>query len=275
MFFGPTGNGQIRPDGTFVLSGLAPGEYRLQANLGMPADGRPQLATAEVTVNGEDLNGILLTAAPMITATGRIVVADPAAAQSLRPPIRINAQPVNPDDMMFGGGGAMVKDDYTFEMRVPPGRFRIAAGGFGPSWTLKAVRFNSVDVTDTGIELSAGGDVNGIEVELTNHVSDLWGLVTNTRGEVVKDCTIVVFSQDRERWDQMSRYRGGGRPDQDGRYKVLALPAGDYYAIALTYLDPEDSGDPEFLERIRSKATPFVLGDGETKSLDLKVQTAG
>jgi hypothetical protein len=275
MFFGPTGNGQIQPDGTFTVSGLAPGEYRLRANIGMPVDGMPQLATADVTVNGEDLNGVHITAMSMITATGRIVVADPAAAQSLRPPIRINAQPVNPDDMMFGGGGAIVKDDYTFEMKVQPGKFRIVASGFGPGWTLKAVRFNGVDVTDSGIDLSAGGEASGIEVELTNHVSDLSGLVTNARGEVVRDYTVVVFSQDRERWSQLSRYRGGGRPDQDGRYKVRALPAGDYYAIALTYLDPEDAGDPEFLERIRSKATPLVLGDGETKSLDLKVQTAG
>ena len=61
-------------------------------------------------------------------------------------------------------------------------------------------------------------------------------------------------------------------PDQDGRFKIRALPPGRYYAIALDYVDPNDSGDPEFLDRIRTKATMFSLNDGETKALDLKLQ---
>ena len=45
-----------------------------------------------------------------------------------------------------------------------------------------------------------------------------------------------------------------------------------YYAIALEFIDPNESGDPEFLDRIRTKATMFSLNDGETKTLDLKLQ---
>jgi hypothetical protein len=33
-------------------------------------------------------------------------------------------------------------------------------------------------------------------------------------------------------------------------------------------------GDPELLERIHTKATAFSINDGETKTLDLKLQTA-
>ena len=86
MFFGPAGGGPIRPDGTFTLSGVAPGEYTLRANIGngMGGDGRPEFATAIVTVNGEDISGVRLAATPMITVTGRVVVQDAAAAQSLR-----------------------------------------------------------------------------------------------------------------------------------------------------------------------------------------------
>jgi len=85
----------------------------------------------------------------------------------------------------------------------------------------------------------------------------------------------MVFSQDRERWRTNTRYRGGGRPDQDGRYKIRALPPGDYYAIAVDYVDPAESEDPELLERLSTKSTPFALGAGEAKAVDLKVQTGG
>jgi Carboxypeptidase regulatory-like domain len=278
MFFGPAGNGPIRPDGTFALSGVAPGEYTLRANIGNGmggGDGRPEFATAIVTVNGEDIIGVRLTATPMITATGRVVVQDPAAAQALKMPIRINAMPVNPDDqmMMMGGGNTTVKDDFTFEMKVPPGKLRVFAGGPMPGWTIHAVRYNGVDVTDSGIEFTPGGDASGIEIEFTNHVSELSGVVTNARGAAARDYTVLVFSQDREQWTGNTRYRSQGRPDQEGRFRIRALPAGHYYAIAIESVDPNDSGDPELLDRIRTKATMFSLNDGETKSLDLKLQT--
>jgi len=216
-----------------------------------------------------------MTVLPMITASGRVVFQDAAAAQSLKAPIRVNASPMNPDDqmMMMGGGNATVKDDYTFEMKVPAGKLRIFAGASTPGWTVHAVRQNGVDVTDSGIEFTPGGDASGIEIELTNHASEVTGLVTNARGEVMKDYTVVVFSQNRDEWTWNSRYRSQGRPDQDGRFKIRALPAGQYYAIALDAVDPNDSGDPEFLERLRTKATMLSLGDGETKTLDLKLQS--
>ena len=272
VFLGAVGGGPIKRDGTFTVSGLSPGEYRLRANVTPTTDGVAEFATADITVNGEDFSDVHLMVTKLVTAAGRVIVQDPTAAQSLRLPIRITLSPVNPDDVIFGGGGGNVKEDFTFELKTSPGKFRLFVGT-PPAWTLKAVRDNGIDVTDSGIEFREGGDTNGLEVELTNRVSDLSGLVSNTRGEVVKDYTVMVFAQDRERWGTNTRYRGLGRPDQDGRYKVRGLPAGDYYVIALDYVDLNEVGDPNLLERLSTKSTAFTLGDGETKSLDLKVQT--
>jgi len=276
MFFGPGGGGPVR-DGTFTLSGVAPGDYTLRANIGNNGGaGRPEFATANVTVNGEDISGVRLLAMSLITATGRVVFQDPSAAQSLRARININTSPINPDDqmMMMGGGNTTVNDDYTFELRVPPGRMRVFAGVSNPGWALHAVRLNGVDVTDTGIDFTPGGDFSAIEIELTNRVSELSGVVTNARNEVTKDYTVLVFSQDRDDWTMNTRHRSQGRPDQEGRFRIRALPAGRYYAIALDSVDPNESGDPDFLDRLRQRATMFSLNDGETKTIDLKLQTA-
>ena len=52
---------------------------------------------------------------------------------------------------------------------------------------------------------------------------------------------------------------------------VTGLLAGQYYAIAVDAIEPGDASDPEFLDRVRSRATRFSLNDGEIKTMDLRV----
>jgi hypothetical protein len=70
-----------------------------------------------------------------------------------------------------------------------------------------------------------------------------------------------------------TRYLGGGRPDQDGKYRVRSLPPGNYYAIALDYVEQGAGTDPEFLDRVKDRAMEFSLNEGETKTLDLRLVT--
>ncbi len=271
MMPGPPG--QIRPDGSFTISGLAPGTYTLQSQSG-PGDN--ESAVAEVTVSGDDVNGVRLVGSKPSTASGRIVV-EPAAAQSLQPSmLRVMAQPTQSDTMMLGpmSGPSPVNDDVTFEVRTRPGKMRIALVGSPPGWTIRTVRYRGIDVTDSGIDFKANEDVGDLEVELTNRVTDLSGLVTNSRGEPVKDYSVIVFPEDRDQWTPGSRYMRSSRPDQDGRFKLPSLPPGRYYILALDYVDSGERTDPEFLDRVRAKATTVSISEGETKSVDLKVTTA-
>ena len=129
------------------------------------------------------------------------------------------------------------------------------------------------DVTDAGFDVVANQDIGGFEIEVTNRVSTLSGLVTNSRGDAVTEYSAIVFSQDRERWNDTSRYFRAGRPDQQGRFKVSGLPAGEYFAIALDSVDPNDATSADFLERASRSAIRFSLGDAESKSVDLKLAT--
>src|SRR5207249_720314 len=189
---------------------------------------------------------------------------------------RLTASPADPDTMMFGpGAGGKINDDLTFELEVPPGRTLVRLlGRTAGDWVTKSQRLNGVDVIDTGIEVRAGEDIAGLEIELTNQQSQITGSVTNSRGQPVKDYSVVVFARDREKWTlPQTRYIRAGQPDQDGRFKVTGLPAGEYYAIAFDYVDFGEMNDPEFLDRIKDRATVFTLDDGGTKVLDLKISS--
>jgi carboxypeptidase family protein len=270
MMFGPPG--QIKPDGSFSINGVAPGSYVLQTQGGGP-DG--DFASTDVTISGDDVDGVRLVASKPSKAAGRIIV-DAAAAQALRPSaLRVVVQPAVFDIPMMGGmaGPAVVNDDLTFELKARPGRMKVALGGPAAGWTIRAVRYRGIDVTDSGIEFRANEDITDIEVELTNRVTDLSGLVTNGRGAAVKDYSVVVFAQDRDKWTANSRYLRTGRPDQDGRFKITGLPPGEYHIVAIDYVDPNEWTEPDYLERVRSKATSVTIGEGETKSVDLRINT--
>jgi hypothetical protein len=164
-------------------------------------------------------------------------------------------------------------DDYTFELKSPPGVMRLSlSSGFGPQatgWSIRSVRLNGVDVTDAGIEFKPNEDITGVEVELTNKVTTVSGTVKTSRGELAKDYTAIVFAQDKEKWTGNTRYQSAGRPDQDGRFKITGLPPGEYYAVAVDRLEQGQSGDPDFLERVRGRAVSLTLREGETRTLDL------
>lgn len=282
--FGTSGS-TVRPDGTFVIFSLAPGEYTLSAapsGMGGPPGGftsttpSEESASIKFTVSGEDITDLRLVGVKPIGITGKVLIdGDPASLRASLSTLRIFASSVQPDER-GGSVSAPIKDDLTFELKVRPGKLRFAVSNFGAAGTqpaLKAVRWRGVDITDSGAEFRPGEGASGVEVELTNTRTDLSGVVTDNRGAPAKDYTIVVFALDRERWGNASRYQGTARPDQNGRFRIRGLPAGDYYAIAVDYLEPGAAGDPEFLESVRQKATPLSLGDGETKTLDLRVQS--
>src|SRR5262249_19649628 len=220
MMFGPPT--MIKPDGSFTLGGLTPGDYVLQTQ----GPQGSEYASIDLTINGDDVNDVRLVAAPPLTVSGRVVV-DPAAAPALRTTsFQIMMQPVQIGPMFGFTGPSPVNEDLTFEAKGRPGKMRVTFINPMPGWAIKSVRYRGTDVTDA-IELRAGESITDVEVELTNRLTDLSGVVTGAKGETLKDYTVIVFPQDRDKWTT-PRYLKLSRPDQDGRYKVNGLPPGEY-----------------------------------------------
>jgi hypothetical protein len=177
-----------------------------------------------------------------------------------------------PDFTPFGGGGAgVVKEDGTFEVRGLSGSRLVRPAALPSGWTLKSVTLGGADVTDTPIEFKGSDEVSGLEIVLSPQVSQVLGGVTDERAQPIKDYTVIVFAANSARWGFQSRFIQSARPDQDGKFKIQGLPAEEYLAIAVDYVQAGEWQDPEFLERVKSRATSFTLADGETKGLDLKL----
>jgi hypothetical protein len=168
----------------------------------------------------------------------------------------------------MSGGPPVTREDWTFELRGLRGRSFIRAGTLS-DWQMKRVRREGVDVTDTALDFVT--DVDGLEIELTQRVTTVSGGVSDDRGGVALDATVIAFADDPGKWGPHSRFIESARPDQRGRFTIRGLPPGRYLAIAVGYLEPGEERDPDVLEAWRQGGTPFTLSEGETQALDLKL----
>jgi hypothetical protein len=228
------------------------------------------------------VTGVRLTPIIPVTVSGHVSFDDSGAAQSINSSsVRIAVQAVNQDDLALGVGvlstpASPLKEGFVFELKTAPGRIGLrplmpSTPGTSSIWQVKSVRVNGTDVTDIGLDVGSQGAA-GIEIEMTNRVQQLSGTVTDANGAGVKDYVIALFSQDHARWKvPMNRYFALARPGDDGGFKVATLPAGEYYAIALDRIAPEDWQDPETLEGLARLATAFALTPGDTRTLNLRL----
>ncbi len=278
---GPGGAGRLGADGGFTISNVTPGEYTLQARVrrGKPGSasadfvmpGEGDTGTANVTVTGEDIAGLVIVASKGAKMTGHVSFDGAPPPTTRTENLRVFAQPVGGDSMpMFGGMPGRIGTDGKFELTGLMGRRVIRAMG-AQGWFVKSVRVDGRDVTDSGIDFKGGDDIAGVEITLTTQMAEISGTVKGPDGKPARDYAVVVFPDDKDRWTPESRYFGQARPDQEGRFKVVGLPEETYLVAALEYVDGSDWRDPEFLDRLRESATRVTAASGSLKEIKLTI----
>jgi hypothetical protein len=268
----------LKPDGSFLFSNVAPGEYRVQVQHS-PNQDEPimssitatEIGSVVVNVTGRDVSGLTVVTSPGATATGKIVFDGPTTPPVTPAAFNLVGAPVEFNAMMMAGGNARVRDDWTFEAKGLLERRRFRVNSPPPGWYLKSATHEGNDITDSGMEFKEGQTVSGIEIVMTQRVSELTGSVQDVRARPVSDYAVVAFSTDNTKWGYLTRYIRAIRPNQDGRFSAKGLPPDDYYVVALDYLEAGEENDPEQLDKWKDSATRVTLTDGEQKAVMLKL----
>jgi 5-hydroxyisourate hydrolase-like protein (transthyretin family) len=258
------------PDGAFTIGGLLPGSYVIEAR-SMPGN---EVGKAEILIDSQDVAGILLPLSKGSAARGRIRFDTGAPPADVKPSqLFVFAPSVDHQAAAWSMDGdpsrPTVREDWTFEIPNLTGRRQIRAGT-AARWHLKSVHLNGQDITDTAVDFR-NGDVDGIEIELTNRTTAVSGTVLDDRGATVIDAAVVLFADDRDKWGSQTRYIMSARPNQQGRFSLEGLPPGQYLAVAVDPLEQGDEYNPELLEQWRSASTRVRLAEGESRTLNLQL----
>jgi hypothetical protein len=134
---------------------------------------------------------------------------------------------------------------------------------------LKKITLNDLDITDSPLDFRTK-NVDGVNVVLTSKVTRIGGGVSDDKGSI-SDYAVVIFASDPTKWLDRSRFVVMARPTQQGRFEVRGLPPEDYLAVALPNVVGNEYMDPEFLQQLRRLAASFTLGEGESRTLELKL----
>jgi hypothetical protein len=266
------GNGsRIEGDGSFWIANVAPGRYQLTARAGGRDDA--EFARMDVAVGGEDLGGVIVVTAPSGRISGRVVTDTGEPLPSGSPSLQVVARAASTDGPPvgpFGGGGGQgrVGANGAFEVgSLLDARYlRITA----PSdWMLKAILQDGQDITDVPVDVGPGEVVSGVQVVITKTLSHAEGTVVDDRRQPVLDATVVLFPADTRLRYFQSRFVRSARPDQQGKFRLTALPPGEYLAIAVQGLEDGQAGDAEFLASVDDYAERVSIKPGETKAMTL------
>lgn len=294
VMIGPTGGGlpgtnintgRIESNGAFRINNVPPGRYRLQVrtNLrppgpppgrGAPATRPPEVietARQDIVVGNEDVNGIAMVTSPGARVAGAVVL----DTGSVTPPpaqVQIFARPAQFEQGPMTGGvpSAQARPDGSFELN---GVFdaRVFRTGGSAGWYLKQVLLNGQDITDVPMVFPAGQAFTGLQLVLTDKITNLSGRVLDARGNPVLDTSVVVFPVDERLWIYQSRHIRSARPDHEGKYQIGSLPFGEYLIVAVQGLEEGQAGDRDFLLQVRQRAVKFSLNEGETKAVDVQI----
>lgn len=267
--------GTVAPDGSFAVSGLAPGEHTLQINQ-RQATPLAEFASMPIVVGGSDITGLQITTAPGTTVSGRIVWEGTAARTGSPAPMRVSAQQADPQRrfMFFGSTDPLANgtpdDEGNFTLSGVAGRVFFSVP-LPPGWAMKRVVLDGEDVTHTPLDFTGRTTVSDLTIELTDKLTTLAGQVTDARGTGLKDYVVVILPAAEMEPIVASRLIRTVRPDNTGRYETRGMRPGRYVAAAVEALEQGRQFAPEFQQQLRRGAQEFALREGESVSLDLKL----
>ena len=256
-----TQGSSAKADGTFEIRDVPPGEHAIVVNrYGAPGS---QYAFVPLRVY-DDIEGLTVRLQPGVTIKGQVLFEGIAPAPL--PTMYVRSVSARYGSRSGAPSGVMPAPDLSFTLEHQFGPTLIRADP-PPGWHLKSVLHDGRDVTDEPTEF---GEAARVQVVLTQRAASLTGVVTTASGDATQG-SVVVLSEDPALWHERASATTMVSTAGDGKYRVEGLRAGRYLVVAIPKEEPPTPGmTPAYFELLAKHATTLTIGDGESKTLDLK-----
>jgi hypothetical protein len=302
------------PDGAFVFFGVPPGEYTIKA-FRVPQSPRPPtnltqmqvgssmimstssaggppppipdeptvFADVAVGVGSQDVSGVVVPLQRGGRITGRVEFDGVKERPDPQALARIPVMLERADGLALGSSFQSIppgRVDETGAFKtygVPAGTYLVRVGGAPSGWSLKAVMSDGRDVSDSPLTIRTA-DVANVTIVFTDHPTKLTGIARTSDGNPDPEALVVVFPAETATWSNFGltpRRMRSARVSKTGSYAFDALPAGDYFVASIHEESYGQWQTPDVLEELARSAVQVKIGDGESKTQDVKTTGGG
>jgi hypothetical protein len=274
MIFGFGGGGNVKADGTFTLPSVMPGSWDVVAM--SLESGRPQmLGRASVTVTNANVENVVIQAGSPLDLAGRVIQdvgAEPAASANTAVTGQVVLQPMQPAPMFIQP--ARIQEDGTFKISgVSRDHFMVTVMGLSGDQYVKAVRAGNVDVTTSGLDLSAAETAPPIEIRVSAKGAAVSGVVLD--GDKPSPGAIVTALIQPFNPERRSAMQKTATTDQNGRFTLQGLAPGEYRIYAWDSYMPLNDLDAEQLKPFEKLSTVVKLKEEAREQVELKLASVG
>ena len=240
----------VKPDGTFDLSGVTPGPLSLAL---MSVRGLAKLAGGTtVKVGNIDGSDVVLTVKlpGEIKGTVKMFPGGP-----LPPMLQIILRPSGSAGPSGQLPRAVVASDGTFTLTgVAPIRYTLLTGV--PRGYLKSVMLGEQDVTHSDLDMGAAAS-GSLQLVIGMDAAEIDGTVTRPDGKPAGNAALTI-APDPDILDRPDLYRSA-RARSDGQFSVPTLAPGKYRVFAADPLNSTFSVLPESLRKFESSAVRVTV----------------
>jgi protocatechuate 3,4-dioxygenase beta subunit len=256
--------------GRFEFRGIPPGAYMLTAN-----SGNQDLAmqgTVPLEVGENHVVDLEIMVSPGGTLSGKLEeIGEKKDSESQPGPMRMPAiflRPAAEEEAFMGGGYGQVKEDGTFTIKgVKPGRLLVETNGL-PGGYVKRVLLGEEDVSETGLDFTAGVPASTLTIEVSYNAAEVTGTVKSAEGKAIAGAMVALFPK--KKTPLGPNFPPTAVTDQYGSFRVPNVRPGEYGAVAFEELEHAELQDPEFAKLFEDKTQKLELKENSKEPLDLK-----
>ncbi len=228
-------------------------------------------ALAHITVSSGDDLSMPLTLVPGARLAGRVVF-EGSTRRPSPASVPLDVVGSGPDanispQMLAAGGPFTPKPDGTFEITGVIGTVEIVvADPLG--WAVKSITAGDRDLLGASLRFEGTETMSGLEVVLTDEVSDLSGAIVDADSHPAHGCSVAVFPAATDAPFNARRMRVVPT-NSFGAFIIDDLPPGPYVVVARNDINPLNWTAPASLNQLRVVGTPFTLASREKKTMSL------
>jgi hypothetical protein len=265
--------------GSFTFAAVPQGQYSLRATAeiasGPPYGSNNYWVDLPINVSGDDVDGVVAVMRPSLRIAARFEYegATPKPADKPPGPAQFTPSPFtleSVDDLPSAMVAARITEQGVTVAGYAAGKYRVRVQNSPPGWMFKGAMLNGVDVSETPFEFTR--DVADLVLTFTDRWSGMAGTV---QGTGAASAMVLAFTTNAQAWNDQGtspRRLKSARANARGEFGLSSVPPGDYYVIAVPEEQAADWRDPKVLEALARQATEVSIGEGEHKTLDLRIK---